>query len=117
MSLLNNYSYYLAVRGEKLEKADRMSKMAVDNDPENSSNIDTRAWVLYKMQRYDEALIWIKKAYELDDKNAEIIEHYGDILFKLGEKKKALKLWKKAKEFGEGSEFLKKKIKEKKIFE
>ncbi len=117
-TVLNNYSYYLALRGDKLESADLMSKKAVELDPENSSNMDTRAWVLYKLQRYPEAEVWIKKAYDIDGaQNPELVEHYGDILYKLGEKKKALKFWKKAKELGDGSNFLEKKIKEKKLFE
>lgn len=116
--VLNNYAYYLALRGERLEQADRMSKKAVELDLENSSNMDTRAWVLYKLQRYDEALIWIQKAYEIDGKeNVELNEHYGDILFKMGFKKKAIKYWKRARGLGEGSEFLEKKISEKNIFE
>ncbi len=115
--VLNNYAYYLALRGEKLDKANEMSAKAVELDP-NSSNLDTRAWVLYKMGKYEEALIWIEKALKADNrKSTEIYEHYGDILFKLGQKKKAIKNWKKAKEIGEGSEFLDKKIKEKKLYE
>jgi len=116
--VLNNYAYYLSLRGEKLDQADRMSKMAVELDTNNSSNMDTRAWVLYKLGRYEEALSWIEKAYEIDGKqNAELNEHFGDILFKLGDKKKALKYWKKANDLGEGSKFLEKKISEKKLFE
>ncbi len=116
--VLNNYAYYLSLRGEKLDLADRMSKKAVELDMNNSSNMDTRAWVLYKLERYKEAVIWIEKAYEIDGKqNAELNEHYGDILYKMGNKKKAIKYWKKAKDLGEGSEFLEKKISEKKLFE
>ena len=82
------------------------------------SNLDTKAWVLYKLERYKEALVWIEKAYDIDGKqNAELNEHYGDILYKMGNKKKAVKYWKRAKDLGEGSEFLDKKISEKKLFE
>lgn len=115
--VLNNYAYYLALRGTKLEKADRMSKLAVELAPDNASNIDTRAWVLYKLQQYKEALVMIEKAYDIDNKNPEIIEHYGDILFKIGDRKKALKFWKKAKDLGGKSEFLEQKINEKKLIE
>ena len=116
--VLNNYAYYLALRGEKLEQADRMSKMAVELDPENSSNMDTRAWVLYKLQKYGEAIVWIEKAYKIDGgQNVELLEHYGDILFKSGDKKKAIKYWKKAKNLGGGSDYLEKKISEKKLIE
>ena len=116
--VLNNYAYYLAIRGEKLEKADWMSKKAIELDPENSSNLDTRAWVLYKMERYEAALIYIEKAASIDKtQSVELLEHYGDILYKLGEKNKAVKKWKKARDLGGGSEYLEQKINEKKIIE
>lgn len=116
--VLNNYAYYLALREKKLDLADSLSKKAVELDSLNASNIDTRAWVLYKLERYEEAVYWIQKAYEIDGgKNIELVEHYGDILYKSGEKTKALKFWKKAKELGNGSKFLDRKIKEKKLIE
>ena len=116
--VLNNYAYYLAIRGDKLAKADKMSKKAVELDPENSSNIDTRAWVLYKMGKYAEAAEWIEKAYVIDKgENGELLEHYGDILFKLGDKRKALRFWKKAKELGQKSDLLEKKINDKILYE
>ncbi len=116
--VLNNYAYYLALRSEKLEKAKEMSFKAVDLDPENASNLDTKAWVLYKLELYEEAKSIIEQAMKIDDqKSAEVYEHYGDILFKMGANKQALKQWKKARKKGPGSEFLEKKIKEKKLYE
>ena len=46
-----------------------------------------------------------------------VLEHYGDILYKLGNLDEALEYWKKAKERNEYSEFLDKKIKDKKLYE
>lgn len=116
--VLNNYAYYLALRSEKLEQAKQMSFKAVELDPENASNLDTKAWVLYKLKLYDEARIIIEKAMDTSDENsAEVYEHYGDILFQLGEKKKAVKQWKKARKIGSESEYLNKKIRDKKLYE
>lgn len=116
--VLNNYAYYLSLRSENLERAKEMSFKAVELDPENASNIDTKAWVLYKLEEFEEAKIWIKKALEVDNNpSAEVLEHYGDICFQLNEKRKAIKYWKKALKAGEGSEYLMQKIKEKKLYE
>ena len=51
--VLNNYSYYLAMRKENLEKAEKMSAALTKNHPENPTFLDTYAWVLYtgKIQR------------------------------------------------------------------
>ncbi|MBU1012866.1 MAG: tetratricopeptide repeat protein [Bacteroidetes bacterium] len=116
--VLNNYAYYLALRSEKLDQAKRMSFKAVDLDPENASNLDTKAWVLYKMKLFEEAKIVIERAMEIGEQNsAEVYEHYGDILFQLGDIKKAVKFWKMARKKGSESEWINKKIKEKKLYE
>ena len=116
--VLNNYSYYLSLRNENLEKAEQMAKKATELDPDNSSNLDTYSWVLYKSGKYEEAKIWILKALENQgEKNAVILEHYGDILYKLGKKDDAFHYWEKAKIVGDGSEYLDKKIQDKKLYE
>ena len=66
----------------------------------------------------DEAKKWIEKALEdRENVSSEVLEHYGDVLYKLGEPEKALEYWNKAKTKGEGSEFLTRKINEKKLIE
>lgn len=115
---LNNYAYHLAGKGERLDEALKMAAKAVNLDPENVSNMDTYAWVYYKMGAYEDALYWIKKAVKLDDgASGTILEHYGDILYKLNEQSKALEYWKKAKATGESSELIDRKIEEGKLYE
>ncbi|MBU1009488.1 MAG: tetratricopeptide repeat protein [Bacteroidetes bacterium] len=109
--VLNNFAYYLSLRGEQLDKAVQMAAKAVSLDPENPSNIDTYAWVLYKLARYDEALVQIEKALKLSSKeNGTLREHFGDILFKLNRQAEALENWKKAAKAGETSPLIQKKI-------
>lgn len=109
--VLNNYSYYLSLRKEKLEDAARMSKRSNEIEPGRPSFQDTYAWILFQQGKYEEALIWINKAIENGGaSNAVILEHKGDILFKTGNTKEALEFWKKALEMGETSEKLKQKI-------
>ena len=116
--VLNNYAYYLSLRGENLNEAEKMSRRSIELDPNNASSEDTYAWILFRLKRYADARIWIEKA--LQDKpvnNAVQLEHYGDILFFLGEEAKALEQWQKAKSLGSGSETLDKKINEKKYID
>ena len=44
--VLNNFAYYLSVRGSDLERAEKMAKKAVELDTANSSFEDTYGWVL-----------------------------------------------------------------------
>ncbi len=115
---LNNYSYFLATRNENLEYAREMSAKANKLEQKNSAYLDTYGWILYKMGKYEESEKWIKKAIENSgEDNATILEHYGDVLFKLNKKDEALKYWEKAKQAGNGSEYLEKKLRDKKLYE
>jgi len=116
--VLNNYAYYLSLRSEKLDKAEKMARSAVDLDPYNQNNLDTYAWVLYKLNKFDEALEWIKKAYNNGgESSGVVVEHYGDILYKLNRKEEALEFWKQALTKDDYSDLLNKKINDKKLYE
>lgn len=111
--VLNNYSYYLTLRGENLERAREMAELANQLMPDRAAFQDTFGWVLYKLGDYTGAEKWIKKAIENDEDNSPVLlEHYGDVLYKLGRKEEALGYWIKAgQQNGEDvSEFLEKKI-------
>lgn len=117
--VLNNYAYYLSLDNQDLERALQMSAKTIQAEPKNPTYLDTYAWILYKLGRYDEALKYMNKVFKYD-KNPQGInyEHLGDIQFKLGDVKNALKNWKKAKKAGgEVSEFLDKKIKDERLYE
>jgi len=116
--ILNNYSYYLSLRGDSLDKAERMSMLCVELEPNNYTYLDTYAWVLYKENKLQKALEIIEKAYNYGGKNnAVIVEHYGDIQFKLGNIDKANELWNEAFKLGQASEFLNKKVIQKILIE
>ncbi len=116
--VLNNYAYYLSLRGEQLEKAELMAKKANEIAPGTASFEDTYAWVLFKQKKYADAKKWIEKALKTSNStSATQLEHYGDILFHLGQADGAVKQWNRARAAGAGSEILNRKINEKKYFE
>ena len=116
-SVLNNYSYFLALRKENLEKAEKMSALLIKNHPENPAFLDTHAWVLYVRQKYKEARRVIEKAISTGNANATHFEHYGDILYQLGDVDGAVVQWEKARGMNANSELLNKKIANRKIYE
>jgi tetratricopeptide (TPR) repeat protein len=116
--ILNNFTYYLALQNEELDRAEQMGRKLNELAPGNPSYQDTYGWVFYKLGRYDDAKKWLKKALESGGANNDIIlEHMGDVYYKLGEKDKALDYWQRAKSIGNGSDFLIKKITDKKLYE
>lgn len=115
---LNNYAYYLSLRNQNLDLAEKMALQANEIEPGNPSFEDTYAWVLFKQKKYTEAKIWMEKAMKnLDTNNPIQFEHLGDILYKLGNTKEALLNWQKAVNYGEKNPILKRKIDEKKYFD
>ena len=109
----NNYAYSLAVRDEDLEEALEMIKIAVTAESENSSYLDTYAWVLYKLEKYDEALVYILKAIDYGDESADLYLHLGYIYSKLGKKDLSIRTWQKGAELFPENQELKEPLKSK----
>jgi Tfp pilus assembly protein PilF len=116
-AVLNNYSYYLALRKANLEKAEKMSSLLIKNNPDDPTYLDTYAWVLYSRQKYKEARKVIERAISTGKANATHFEHYGDILFQLGDVTGAVQQWERARGLNANSETLNKKIANRKIYE
>ncbi len=116
-SILNNYAYFLSLRKKNLEKAEKYSRRSNELSPNNPVFMDTYGWILYQQGKYVQAEEWLAAAVKSAGNRSAILEHYGDVLYKLGKKEEALNYWKQTKEAGQGSEFLDKKISDKKLYE
>ena len=116
--VLNNYAYYLSLRKINLAKAKQMSLKCNTIEKDNGTYQDTYAWVLYQLTEYVEAKEWMQKSLANGSAtSAVVVEHYGDILYKLGNIEGAILEWKKAKNLGEASKFLDKKLEDGKLYE
>lgn len=103
--VLNNYSYYLSLREERLDAAEQMAARANELSPGMASFQDTHAWVLYKAGKYQEAKELLEEALANGgSESGTIVEHYGDVLYKLGDSSGALEQWKKAQGLGDASD-------------
>ncbi len=106
---LNNYSYYLSLREEKMERAAELGARLVKIYPNNPTYLDTYGWILFVKKEYKEAEKYLSLAAQ-NTQSATIIEHYGDVLLKLGKKNEALLQWKKASLLDTTNDALKQKI-------
>ena len=85
--VLNNYAYYLSEERRKLCKASRMSRITVEEEPDNATYLDTYGWILYLRGKAKEAKPYFKHAMIYGGKESEVIlRHYSKVLEKLGEK-------------------------------
>lgn len=109
--VLNNYAYYLSLRGEDLARAENMSQTCNTLEPNQPSFMDTLGWIYFQQAKYDKAIEWLTKAnVATGGTSGEILEHLGDAEFKNGQPDKALELWKAAVETGAASKTLLQKI-------
>ena len=116
--LLNNYSYYLALRKTNLERAEELMLKVIAKFPSNSTYLDTYGWVMFQLGAYSESEKFLFKAIiNSDGQSGEILEHYGDVLYKLKKIDEANVFWNKSKKTGNYSKKLIQKISENKFIE
>ncbi|MEZ4957052.1 MAG: tetratricopeptide repeat protein [Saprospiraceae bacterium] len=116
--ILKNYSYYLAARGEQLDKAKDLATQLNKSAPNHPISLDAMAFVLYKRKDYSNAKQWLDKALQSGgNEDPTILEHYGDVLYQLGNTTEAIQYWQLALDKGGDSEFLERKVKEGKMVE
>jgi len=83
--VMNNFGYYLSLRGESLEEAKQLSYETVVNNPGNATYLDTFAWILYKMGNFTEAEYYISQALDKGGNNdPDVNEHAAEIHISLG---------------------------------
>lgn len=117
-SVMNNYAYYLSNSGGDLARAERMAAIAVKENPENGTFLDTYAWVFFRKGEYVMALLYMKKAIECTDEvNWEELGHYGDILWFNDEHEAAVQQWQLALDMKPDDELLQRKVNNKQYYE
>ena len=68
--VLNNYAYYLSLKKKDLQRAEEMSRMSNELEPDNATYLDTYAWVLFQQKRYDDKQ-YMDKVVELMERDGE----------------------------------------------
>ena len=81
--MLNNYAYYLAEEGLRLEEAEAMSRRTIEAEPKNASSLDTYGWILHLLGRDAEALPYLQRAVEADPKSDTLRKHLEEVKGKL----------------------------------
>jgi tetratricopeptide (TPR) repeat protein len=98
---MNNYSYYLAETGNDLNKAKKLSRSALQYNPDHYPFLDTYAWILYKEREFKKAKDYAESALKNGGHgDVEVLYHYGMILLENREKKNANLIFEKALSLG-----------------
>lgn len=91
--VLNNYAYYLSLKKKDLDRAEEMSRLSNELEPDNATYLDTYAWVLFQQKRYAEAKQYMDRVVELmeatgEEMSDDVLQHIEQINKKVKVKKK-----------------------------
>ncbi len=107
---LNYLGYMWADKDVNLNEALQLIEKAVSLDPENGAFLDSYAWVLFRLGRYDEALEQMEEALKYDQSDSILYDHRGDIYAALTSHELARESWNKALEIDPDNEEIKAKL-------
>lgn len=109
--VMNNFAYYLSIRGESLEEAQELSMRTIQKDSTNYVYLDTYAWILFKMGNLKDAKEYIIRAIQYGGNiDPDVLTHAGDIYAGLGLVNKAKEFYIKADEAGAEEQEIEKRI-------
>ena len=97
--VLNYLGYSFVDRGENLEEALGMIQRAVAAQPEAGYIIDSLAWALFRLGRYEEAVEPMERASVLEPVDPVVTDHLGDVYWAVGRKLEARFQWHRALSF------------------
>lgn len=92
---LNALGYMLADRTDRYQEALGYVQRALDQLPDQPAYIDSMGWVQYRLGNFDEALRYLRKAFEMDQ-DSEIAAHLGEVLWRTGDHAGARLIWQAA---------------------
>jgi tetratricopeptide (TPR) repeat protein len=103
---LNALGYMLADNTDQYKDAEKYIRKALKIEPDSAAIIDSLGWVLYKLGHHEEALVELKRAYEMLD-DPEVASHIVEVLAALDRHDEALELLNAAEEKAPASPLLK----------
>lgn len=97
--VLNYLGYSFVDRGQNLDEALDMIQRAVAAQPEAGYIIDSLAWALFRLGRYQEAVEPMERASLLEPVDPVVTDHLGDVYWAVGRKLEARFQWHRALSF------------------
>ena len=94
--ILNYLGYSWADQGKNLDASLEMIRQAADILPQDGYIADSLGWVLFRLNKYEEAIKHLEKAVELLPYDSTINDHLGDAYWKVGRIQEAKFQWKRA---------------------
>ena len=94
---LNALGYTLTDLTDRHTEALEYIQRAYELEPDDVAIIDSMGWVMYRLGRNQEALVYLRKAFA-QDQNAEIGAHLGEVLWVSGQQEEAKEVFEQARQ-------------------
>lgn len=94
--VLNYLGYSWIKRGENIEEAFGMIVDAYNQSPNDGNIADSLGWAFYILGMYNNAIVYLEKANQMEPANALISDHLGDAYWFGGRRNEARFQWKHA---------------------
>lgn len=93
----NNLGYTLIETDGDLDRAERMIRLSLAQNPRSHASLDSLGWVLYKREKFEEAVYYLRQSLSMSDGDEPVLhDHLGDALYRRGDHAAAAAEWKKA---------------------
>jgi tetratricopeptide (TPR) repeat protein len=97
--VLNYLGYSYLEMNRNLDEALALIERAVELSPDSGYIIDSLAWGLFRLGRYDEALEPMERASLLEPVDPVVTDHLGDVYWATGRRMEARFQWRRALSF------------------
>ena len=111
--VINYLAYSWIEQGIKIKESLKMLKEANRLRSNDGYITDSLGWALYKLEKYDDAKIYLQKAVQLMPSDPIVNDHFADVLWMNGKKLQARYYWEYVLSLEETKEDLKNKINDK----
>ncbi len=91
--LLNYLAYSWVDRNMNLDQALEMLEQALKKQPSAGSIIDSMGWALYRLERFEGAILHLERASSLQPLDSIILDHLGDAYWRVGRRNEARHQW------------------------
>ena len=94
--VLNYLGYSWIDMHRNIDQATRMIERAVQLRPNDGAIVDSLGWALYRIGRFEEAVVQLERAVELKGGDPVITDHLGDAYWRVGRQEEAKFQWRRA---------------------
>jgi predicted Zn-dependent protease len=93
----NDLAFSWTEQGRNLAAAEKMVRIALEEEPDNQSFLDSLGWVLYKRGEIQQAREILERAVApASFPDPVVLDHLGDALYRLNDRDRAQQNWRRA---------------------